>query len=251
VVGALLVETIALGPREGVRDESLSPPAPVRHARAAQFRMRHDGDVDADQVAALREVLASSGWVDRTREFAGRMRGATRHPGGLLLVGTPAEEPWHLAAHLDDESRLSGIPEIAPTLVRWRAPAGAPAHLAITLERLERARRGETVFVVAPDAAPVPLLERVSDARRVGATVLALDSGDDELEALAHDAISLAGADDDAVSTASGLVLPRVSIDTVQHLVSVAAGETPRRRSFRDRLARFIETMSGPAPQRR
>jgi hypothetical protein len=119
--------------------------------------------VDTDQVAALRALLAPTGWLERTRAFVRSLRQATRTPGGLLLVGTPGEEPWHLTAHLDEESRLAGIPELAPTLVRWTVPDQAPPHLRIGLERLEAARRGETVFVVTPEAAPVPLLERVSD----------------------------------------------------------------------------------------
>ena len=49
------------------------------------------------------------------------------------------------------------------------------------LARLEEARRGESLLVVSPQAAPDRLLERVSDARRSGATILALDRGDRQL----------------------------------------------------------------------
>jgi len=151
-------------------------------------------------------------------------------------VGTPTYEPWHVTAHLDDEARLAGIPELAPTLVRWAPPPGAPAHLAVGLARLEAARRGETVFVVAEDSAPVPLLERVDDARRVGATILALDEGDPELDALAHEALA---------------VPESLSFDAGQHLVSAAAGERDAvraagARGLRARLARLLDTVSGP-----
>ena len=86
--------------------------------------------MDKRQVQLLRDLLASSGWVERTRDFAGSLRRSTTRPGGLLLVGTPKEEPWHLAAHLDDEARFSGRPELTPTLVRYAPPPGAPPHLA-------------------------------------------------------------------------------------------------------------------------
>ena len=59
----------------------------------------------------------------------------------------------------------------------------------VGLQRLEQVGRHETVFVVAPDAAPVPLLERVADARKVGATVFAIDAGDPDLEGLAHESL--------------------------------------------------------------
>jgi hypothetical protein len=153
------------------------------------------------------------------------------------VVGTPTYEPWHVTAHLDDEARLAGIPELAPTLVRWAPPAGAPPHLAVGLARLEAAQRGETLFVVAEESAPVPLLERVDDARRVGATILALDEGDPELDALAHEALA---------------VPESLSFDAGQHLVSAAAGErdpgagVTRRQSLRERLARLLDTVSGP-----
>lgn len=200
--------------------------------------------MDAARVAVLRELLGSTGWVDRTRSFARVMRRSTTTPGGLLLVGTPEVEPWHLAAHLDDESRFSGIAELSPTLVRWSAPVDAPPHLAFTLERLEAARRGETVFVVAEDAAPENLLERVSDARKHGATVLSLDGGDAELQGLAHESLTIVQND---------LVVPELTFDTVQHLVSAAAGEPDRiaRKGFRDRLARALDVISGPAPSGR
>ncbi len=193
------------------------------------------------------------------------------------MVGTPAEEPWHLTAHLDEESRLSGIPELMPTLVRWQVPEGAPPHLRVGLERLEAARRGETVFVVTPSTAPVPLLERVSDARKTGATIFALDQGDPELEGLAHEAMSVA----------PGPGVPgMMSFGAAQHLISAACGELgggrneageefgvaspaqgaglegrvgrpgtpgyqryrPGVRGLRDRVAHLLDVVSGPNP---
>ncbi|MER6845995.1 hypothetical protein [Streptomyces platensis] len=209
--------------------------------------------MDAVRVALLREVLAGTEWVQATRRFAGALRGAVvPHGGGLLLVGSAAYEPWHLAAHLDDEAAWSGLPELSPTLVRHRVPGGAPAHLAVGLGRLEAAGRGETLLVVAPEQPGAELLERVHDARRNGATVLALDGGDRDLHALAHDALAAPpGPPDDAAAGAS----PDLDLDTVQHLVSAAAGENslpaPRgRRRFRDRLARLADQLTAPPPPR-
>jgi hypothetical protein len=214
--------------------------------------------VDSARVLLLREALAGSGWVERTVSFASSLR-RVRDPGGLLLVGTPDEEPWHLAAHLDDESRISGIAQLQPTLVRWSPPPDAPAHLAVTMARLEAARRGETVFVVAPDAPPESLLERVSDARRIGATVLSIDDGDDDLAGLAHDRLVVPSASTQRLVVASELPddiddfvdvgVGDVDIDTVSHLVSVAAGENVSRPSMRDRIARMLDRVSGPPPR--
>ncbi len=190
--------------------------------------------MDAGQVAQLRIMLEPSAWLRQTRAFARALRGsAPRTPGGLLIVGTPDEEPWHLAAHLDQESRLAGVPGLAPTLVRWSPPPGAPPHLSIGLARLEEARRGETLFVVSPEAAPPPLLERVHDARRTGATILAMDQGDPDLDDMAHEYLTVAS---DAP----------VSFDAAQHLVSAAAGEPSETRiGLRGRLAQLLEAVSG------
>src|SRR3984885_10915902 len=201
--------------------------------------VRHHRRVDADQVAALRALLAPTGWLERTRAFARVLRSSTTTPGGLLLVGTPDEEPWHLAAHLDEESRFSGIPEIAPTLIWWAPAADAPPHLRVGLARLEAAQRGEALFVVSAEAAPVPLLERVSDARKAGAVILALGQGDPDLEDLAHESLTVRAAADP------------VTFDAAQHLVSAAAGD-PRPgagqpaglRGLRRRLARLLDTVS-------
>ena len=193
--------------------------------------------MNRDEVDALRALLAPTGWPERARTFARALRVSTARPGGLLLVGTPAEEPWHLAAHLDDEARFSQIQELTPTLVRWTIPAGAPDHLRVGLERLEAARRGETLFVVSPESAPVPLLERVESARRTGATVLALNQGDPELDELAHETLTVA----------PGATAP-VSFTVAQHLVSAAAGErTGSRRGVRQRLAHLLDVVSGPS----
>ncbi|WP_169944543.1 hypothetical protein [Microbispora sp. H11081] len=188
--------------------------------------------MDAASVNLLREVLASTGWVERTRELGLALR-ATRSAGGLLVVGAPEDEPWHVTAHLADEARLSGLAQLSPTLVRWAPPPGAPAHLRVGMERLRDTGRGETLFVVAERRAPVPLLERVDDARRSGATILAVDGGDPELESLAHDAIAV---------PSEGAVL---SFDAAQHLVSSAAGEV-RRLGLRERLARLADRITGP-----
>jgi len=194
--------------------------------------------VNRDEVTALRALLTATGWPERARVFARALRTSTRTRSGLLLVGTPEDEPWHLAAHLDDESRLSGITGLAPTLVRWNAPDKAPPHLRIGLERLEAARRGETLFVVTPETAPAPLLDRVSGARRAGATILALNRGDRELDSLAHEALTVQ----------PGGSTP-VSFIVAQHLVSTAAGErVPQpRRGMRERLAHLLDVVSGPS----
>ncbi|MGV4986968.1 hypothetical protein ACWC0C_20040 [Streptomyces sp. NPDC001709] len=195
--------------------------------------------MDAVRVALLREVLAGTEWLGATRRFAGVLRGSVvAHGGGLLLVGTPEYEPWHLAAHLVDEAAWSGTPELAPTLVRHHARPSDPPHLAVGPGRIEAARRGETLLVVAPEE-PAPLLERVHSARRTGVTVLALGSGGGELAAMAHDTLAVPeGAE--------------LDLDTVQHLVSAAAGENGGslrvRRGFRDRLSRLAEALTAPPP---
>ncbi|MFI8928174.1 hypothetical protein ACIG3E_10930 [Streptomyces sp. NPDC053474] len=202
--------------------------------------------MDAVRVALLREVLNGTEWPDATRRFAGALRaGVVPHGGGLLLVGTPEYEPWHLAAHLTDEAAWSGTPELTPTLVRHRPRAGAPAHLSVGLGRVEAARRGETLLVVAPGTPAPGLLSRVHDARRAGATVFALgpDTGaGDELGALAHEALTVPRDGD-------------LDLDTVQHLVSAATGENslpaPRgRRRVRDRLSRLADQLTAPPPTR-
>ncbi|KOT38072.1 hypothetical protein ADK41_16805 [Streptomyces caelestis] len=204
--------------------------------------------MDAVRVALLRDVLAGTEWLGATRHFAGTLRGSVvSHGGGLLLVGTPRYEPWHLAAHLVDEAAWSGTPELAPTLVRHGARPSDPAHLAVGLGRLEAARRGETLLVVAPPGetageAAAPLLERVCGARRAGATVLSLGPGEGELPAMAHEALPVPDGSE-------------LDLDTVQHLVSAAAGENvlPARRGprrFRDRLSRLADLLTAPPPTR-
>ncbi|MDI9888016.1 hypothetical protein QMZ92_27520 [Streptomyces sp. HNM0645] len=201
--------------------------------------------MDAVRVALFREVLAGTEWPAAARRFAGTLRSSVvPQGGGLLLVGTAQYEPWHLAAHLVDEAAWSGQPELAPTLVRHRVRPGDPAHLAVGLGRVAAAGRGETLLVVAPQRPDGGLLERVHDARRSGATVLSLDAGDPEVVGLAHEALTVPGT-------------AEVDLDTVQHLMSAAAGENvlpsqgPRgRRPLRDRLARLADHLTAPPPAR-
>jgi hypothetical protein len=209
--------------------------------------------MNADQVATLRALLAPTGWLDRTSAFAAALRHSARTPNGLLIFGTAQDEPWHMTAHLDDESRLAGLPELRPTLVRWAPPPDAPPHLAVGLDRLRATSRGQTLLVVSGELAPAELLERVSDVRRLGATVFALDRGDRELEGIAHEALPVPQAE------------APMTFDAAQHLVSAAAAGPglsaagPRRPGprfpaaapapgLRGRLARALDAISGTQP---
>jgi hypothetical protein len=126
---------------------------------------------------------------------------------------------------------------------------------------------------VAPDDPTEGLLERLADARRTGATLLTIDTGDTDLAGLAHDQLIVPSRGLTAAGEPSGLALslelsglrdvdlalPDVSFDTVQHLVSAAAGEqqllvtssASAKRGFRDRLAKALEGISGSSPSDR
>lgn len=192
--------------------------------------------MDRTSAQALRDLLASTGVVERTQGFGRSVRRARvgREPGGLLVVGTPTDEPWHFTAHLRDEAEYAGAPELTPTLVRWAPPPDAPAHLAVDLRRIEHARRGESLLVVAPSIAPDPLLERIDDARGRGAAVFAVAGDDPELEGLADEALLLDGS------------TPAVDFEAMTHLVSLATGEPLQQRGLRSRLARLLDTVAGP-----
>ena len=215
--------------------------------------------MNADQVTALRALLAPTGWLDRTSSFARALRRSSRTPNGLLVVGPAADEPWHMTAHLADESRVAGIPELAPTLIRWQPDPGAPAHLSVGLERLRAATRSETVLVVSGQLAPAELLERVHDVRRAGATVFALDSDDPELDGLAHESLPVRpGTAPMSFDAAQHLVSSAVTNDGdavgLQRAAATLASEPGNRhwaqaeggsRSLRTRLARLLDAVSG------
>jgi hypothetical protein len=198
--------------------------------------------VDARQALLLRQLLSGSPGLDRASDLARALTSGRHTAGGLLLVGTPDDEPWHFGAHLDDEARWAGVPELAPTWVRWNPPPGAPPHLAVGMDRLAAAGRGETLLVATPTGAVDPLLERVSDARRHGALILAVEGAPTELQSLAHEAV-----------TAGGDGAP-IGYDLTTHLVSVAAGESANGRTrtvrtrLRDRIGRMLDRVSGPEP---
>jgi hypothetical protein len=91
-----------------------------------------------------RSFLGDRGWMDQARSLATALR--TRHrPGGLLIVGTLAHEPWHLTAHLTEAAQRPGLTHLAPILIRHHVPDDAAPHLAIDLSRFERCGRGETI----------------------------------------------------------------------------------------------------------
>jgi hypothetical protein len=171
------------------------------------------------QIHRFRRLLRDLRLDEASREF-GVVLGAdeSRRSDSLLVVGTPEFEPWHFVAHLADQARSSGRSDLMPTWVRWAVPLDARAHLAITMDRLAAARRGDTVLVIAPNNATEQLLERVSDARHKGGRILTLHREDRDLEGLAHEALAVP------------LLAPLQTFDVVQHVVaSAASGPSPRR----------------------
>ena len=192
--------------------------------------------MDLSQAQLLRDILEGTGLLEETDEFANALRHSTRTPNGLLVAGPANDEPWHLTAHLDDEARHSGNQLLRPTLLRWNVHPDDPAHLAVGMERLVDARRGQSVLVVAETAAAAditPLLERIADARRRGAAVFALQDSESELSGVASETITL----DDFPT---GLV----SFDNSQHLLSLAVGRaelTEGKPGLRARLGRLLD----------
>ena len=169
--------------------------------------------MDLGRLSALAAELRRCTWWDTARQLGRSVRVSSERTSDLLVVGTPEDEPWHLVAHLADAARFSAGPVPAPTLIRWRVPAAAPAHLSVGIERLADVRRS-TVLVVAPDAAPAGLLQRVSDARNRGATVLSLGGEDDVLADLAHEAVQITSNDP-------------VELDLAGHVLGAATAAQP------------------------
>jgi len=211
--------------------------------------------MNADQVATLRALLAPTGWLDRTSAFARSLRRSARTPNGLLVIGPADDEPWHMTAHLADESRYAGIPELAPTLVRWAPEPDAPSHLSVGLGRLAAATSAETLLVVSARQAPDALLERIDDVRRVGVTIFALDQDDPELDALAHESLRLIpGTAPMSFEAAQHLVTSAVTVDAGPGRLSIASRygrphpsgpAAVADRTLRARLARLLDTVSG------
>ncbi len=184
--------------------------------------------MDLGRLAALASELRRCAWWDDARALGRSARTSAERTSDLLVVGTPDEEPWHLVAHLADATRLASGPQVAPTLVRWRIPAGAPAHLSVGIDRLSDVRRS-TLLVVAPEAAPAGLLQRVSDARNRGATVLSIGGDDGTLADLAHEAVLLTPADPVELDLAGHVVGASVAAD--QRIPAQRSGWLARRRA--------------------
>ena len=99
--------------------------------------------MDSTAVRLLRELLAGDPLMGQTQDFARVLTRSTSTPGGLLLVGTPTQEPWHLAAHLDDESRLAAMAQLLAFQRRRGEIINGPSRV-MTL--CDSARRVVVVF---------------------------------------------------------------------------------------------------------
>jgi len=218
--------------------------------------------VDLTRASLLREMLTGTELGSRTTEFAHSLRRFTTRTGGLMLFGPVDDEPWHLTAHLDDELHRAGVDDVRPSLVRWAPPPDAPPHLAIGLDRLRDAGRGESLLVVAEEDPAETLLERISDVRRRGTTIFSIGNGDEELTSLSHETLvpellvpdgfgwtsRRIELDHDEPQAALTDVEPQTTegFEMAQHLVSLAAADQDAGQSgWRRRLRAAIERLSG------
>jgi hypothetical protein len=207
-------------------------------------------------------MLTGTELGSRTTEFAHSLRRFTTRTGGLMLFGPVDDEPWHLTAHLDDELHRAGVDDVRPSLVRWAPPPDAPPHLAIGLDRLRDAGRGESLLVVAEEDPAETLLERISDVRRRGTTIFSIGNGDQELTSLSHETLvpellvpdgfgwtsRRIELDHDEPQAALTDVEPQTTegFEMAQHLVSLAAADQDAGQpGWRRRLRAAIERLSG------
>lgn len=197
--------------------------------------------MDLSRALLLREALSDSDLTAATDEFGRAVRHATTRNDGLMLFGPRDAEPWHLAAHIDDELHHAGIDDLRAALVRWAPEVSAPAQLAIGLDRLGRAGRGDSLVVVSEAPLAADALERVDDVRRRGSTVFAIGAArDHELAGLAHELLV------PATTEPAGLVTD--PFELAQHFVSMSmAGSgtsAPQSRAgWRRRLRRMIQAI--------
>jgi len=158
-----------------------------------------------------RRLIRSLGHLGReARAFGHALGSGHRYSGRLLIVGTPTYEPWHFTAHLADEARRQDRSDLAPTLVRWRIPDGAPAHLGVSVDEVAHAPRDTTVLVI-PDSDDPGLLERVTDAHRRGARIMTIERATSGLASCTHELLTVGPGRNDR------------DYDACQHVVSSVA----------------------------
>jgi hypothetical protein len=148
--------------------------------------------MDVDAVDALGRALVGTGWWQQARVLVYFLRHRTRVPSGLLVVGTPAYEPFHLVGHLDDAARMRREYTTRPVLVRWVVESDVDPYFSVDLARVEAAGRGETLLMVLPTPAPDELVDRAIGARRRGATILSMDANDPRLGTVSHARMNVA-----------------------------------------------------------
>jgi hypothetical protein len=172
-------------------------------------------------------------WVRRlgalgidTLHFANALGGRRDMSDRLLVIGTPEFEPWHFVAHLAEEAKRDHRADLIPTLVRWEVPQGAPAHLAVTVSELNQLTRHQTLLIVSSCSHSPQLLERVTDAKKRGARIMAVHRDDADLADISHEMLSVDPLRDDH------------DFDLTQHLVTDIAPMVERQE--RRRRARAV-----------
>jgi len=158
-----------------------------------------------------KRLIRSLGFLGREAKAFGHALGSgNRSLGRLIIVGTPTYEPWHFTAHLADAAGRRDRRDLSPTLVRWQVPAGAPAHLGVSVDVVAHASRDTTVLVI-PDSDHPGLLERITDARRRGARVMTIERAESSLTMFTHELLTVGGGRSDQ------------DYDACQHVVSSVA----------------------------
>ena len=135
----------------------------------------------------------------------------------LFVLGSPDFEPWHFTAHLAEEAEQVGRRDLAPTLLRWKIPPGAPQHLSNSTDEISSVARNGTLLVVSPHGDSGDLLNRVDDARKQGSHILAIHQEGSELIGLSHEVLGI-----DSLRTSQ-------EIEISQHLITSLAPQEGQR----------------------